>query len=102
MKCNMPRAWEALPKKDKDVISRVCSEMMKEQFDEGIQTVQEVLIKMACIILHDEFGFCASSELGGRHTADWTGKSYGRPSGWMRSWLGASRRMASLRSASTT
>ena len=57
MKCNMPRTWDKLPKKDKDIISRVCSDMMKEQLDQDIQTVQEVLIKMACIILHDEFGF---------------------------------------------
>lgn len=57
MKCNLPKTWEQLQKKDKDVINRVYIEMMNEELDKDIQTVQEILIKMSCIILHDEFGF---------------------------------------------
>ena len=69
MKCRLPRAWDQLPKKDKDTISRVCTEMMNEELKKDIQTVQEVMIKLGCIIL-DEMGLDELEKI--KYVVKWT------------------------------
>lgn len=57
MNCNIPKPpkppkpWERLPQRDKDIISQVYTDLLNEQLGKDIQTVQEVMIKLGCVIL---------------------------------------------------
>lgn len=59
MNCNIPKpkkppkSWEQLPQRDKDIISQVYTDLLNEQRDKDIQVVQEVMIKLGCIILNE-------------------------------------------------
>lgn len=57
MKANIPRAWDALPKKQKETIVEYCKQICLESYNDDIALVLDTYIKMACIILHDNFGF---------------------------------------------
>lgn len=57
MKCNLPRSYLSLPQKEKDAITEVLSEQVTEAINKEEAELQEIWIKLACINLHETFGF---------------------------------------------
>lgn len=56
MKANMPRSWYSLPKAERESLQKVMTNMVYDKVDEEQANLQEVWIKLACIVLHDVFG----------------------------------------------
>lgn len=57
MKCNLPKSWHQLPKSEKDLINQAMTEKAYEIADRQSAEVQEIWIKLACILLHNNHGF---------------------------------------------
>ena len=57
MKCNLPRSWNQLPKSERDLIQAELDRQLNVLVDKEEAEVQEIWIKLACILLHDTFGF---------------------------------------------
>lgn len=57
MKCNLPRSFLRLPPAEKDAITEVLNEQLNTAISKGEAELQEIWIKLACILLHDTFGF---------------------------------------------
>lgn len=57
MKANIPKSYLSLPQKEKDTISKVVSELVEKQVDKEEAELQKIWLQLACIILHDSFGF---------------------------------------------
>lgn len=59
MKCNtpkppkMPKTWDRLSQYDRDVLTKVMSDTVYDRVDKELRDVQEIWIKMLCIMLHD-------------------------------------------------
>ena len=51
MRCNLPRAWNNLPQRDKDIIDKVKCEEARRLANEELAETQEIWIKLSCIIL---------------------------------------------------
>ena len=57
MKCNLPRSYQSLPQREKDAITEVLSEQLNEAIYKEQAELQEIWIKLACINLHETYGF---------------------------------------------
>ena len=57
MKCNLPTSFNKLPKSERDMIQEALNEQLNHLVDKEEAEVQEIWIKLACIILHENFGF---------------------------------------------
>lgn len=57
MKCNLPKSWNQLPKSEKDLIQAELNKQLNLLVDKEEAEVQEIWIKLACILLHENFGF---------------------------------------------
>ena len=57
MKANMPKSWWKLPKPERESLQKVLSDLCYDMVDKEEVELQETWIKLACIILHDVFGF---------------------------------------------
>lgn len=57
MKCNLPKSWEQLPPKEKDTINKLMTDFAYEIVEKEQANLQEIWIKLACILLHDFHGF---------------------------------------------
>ena len=57
MKVRVPKAWDNLPNRQKQVIEDYCKQVCLDSYNDDISLVLDTYIKMACIILHDNFGF---------------------------------------------
>jgi hypothetical protein len=57
MKCNLPKSWHHLPQSEKDLIQDEFNKQLNYLIDKEEAEVQEIWIKLACILLHDTFGF---------------------------------------------
>lgn len=57
MKCNMPRSFNQLPKSERELIQNALNEQLTQLVDKEEAEVQEIWIKLACINLHETFGF---------------------------------------------
>ena len=57
MKCNLPRSYQSLPQREKDAITEVLSEQLNEAITREEAELQDIWIKLACINLHETFGF---------------------------------------------
>ena len=57
MKCNLPRSYNQLPQAEKDAIQEAFNEQLNHLLDKEEAEVQEIWIKLACILLHENFGF---------------------------------------------
>lgn len=57
MKCNLPRSWDQLPKAEKELIQAEFNKQLNHLIDKEEAEVQEIWIKLACILLHETFGF---------------------------------------------
>lgn len=57
MKCNLPKTWEQLSKPERDSIQAEFNKQLNYYIDKEEAEVQEIWIKLACILLHENFGF---------------------------------------------
>ena len=61
MKARIPKSWDNLPYKQKERLTEYMKEVAFEaaqtQLNNDMKPVVEAYIKMACIVLHDAFGF---------------------------------------------
>ena len=57
MKCNLPRSFTQLPKSERDAINNALNEQLDHLVDQEEAELQEIWIKLACINLHETFGF---------------------------------------------
>lgn len=57
MKARLPKSWERLPKAQKEVIADYMKKIVMEQEEKDARLMLDLYIKMACVTLHDAFGF---------------------------------------------
>ena len=57
MKCNLPRSYLNLPPAEKEVITDLFNEELNAAISKEEAELQEIWIKLACINLHETFGF---------------------------------------------
>lgn len=57
MKCNLPTSFNKLPKSERELIQNALNEQLNHLVDKEEAEVQEIWIKLACILLHETFGF---------------------------------------------
>ena len=57
MKCNLPISFDKLPKTERDTIQNALNDQLNYLVDKEEAEVQEIWIKLACILLHENFGF---------------------------------------------
>lgn len=57
MKTIMPKPFERLSHGDKQAIYRAVSRLANEQIDKEEAEMQKIWLQMACIVLHNGFGF---------------------------------------------
>ena len=57
MKCNLPLSWHRLPQREKDAIQAEFDKQLNYLIDKEEAEVQEIWIKLACILLHETYGF---------------------------------------------
>ena len=57
MKAIMPKPFERLSNGDKQAIYRAVSRLANEQIDKEEAEMQKIWLQMACIVLHNGFGF---------------------------------------------
>ena len=57
MKARLPKSWERLPKAQKEVIADYMKKVVMEQEEKDARLMLDLYIKMACVTLHDAFGF---------------------------------------------
>ena len=69
MKCNIPTSFNKLPKSERDAIQNALNEELNHLLDKEEAEVQEIWIKLACILLHEQFGF--GEKRLGRFIAGW-------------------------------
>nr|DAF74480.1 MAG TPA: hypothetical protein [Caudoviricetes sp.] len=69
MKCNLPKSWNQLPKSEKELIQAELTKQLNHLVDKEEAEVQEIWIKLACILLHETFGF--GEKRLGRFIAAW-------------------------------
>ena len=69
MKCNIPKSFYQLPKAEQDAIQKAFNDELNHLLDKEEAEVQEIWIKLACILLHENFGF--GEERLGRFIAGW-------------------------------
>ena len=57
MKARLPKSWERLPPREKEVIADGMKQMLVEQEERDMRIMLDLYIKMACLVLHRAFGF---------------------------------------------
>lgn len=57
MKCNLPKSFNQLPKAEQNAIQEALNEQLSHLVDKEEAEVQEIWIKLACILLHETYGF---------------------------------------------
>lgn len=57
MKCNLPRSYHQLPQSEKDLIQAEFDKQLNYLIDKEEAEVQDIWIKLACMLLHDTYGF---------------------------------------------
>jgi hypothetical protein len=57
MKCNLPKSYHQLPQSEKDAIQAEFDKQLNYLIDKEEAEVQDIWIKLACILLHDTYGF---------------------------------------------
>ena len=57
MKVRLPKSFTRLPPREKEIINQVMTEEVVKQVVHEQAELQKVWLKMACIVLHRNFGF---------------------------------------------
>lgn len=62
MKCNLPKpqkppkSWDRLPQSEKDLLNKTMTDWAYDIIDREQEQLQEIWIKLACILLHNNYG----------------------------------------------
>jgi hypothetical protein len=57
MKARLPKSWDRLPQREKEIINQVMTEEVIRQVCHEQAELQKIWLQMACIVLHNNFGF---------------------------------------------
>ena len=57
MKVRLPKSFNALPPREKEIINEVMTAEVVKQVCHEQAELQKIWLKMACIVLHNNFGF---------------------------------------------
>lgn len=57
MKAKIPKSYLSLSQKEKNIIGGVVSELVEEQVNKEEAELQKIWLQLACIVLHNAFGF---------------------------------------------
>lgn len=57
MKANMPKSWWRLPIAERESLKKVLSDHCYDLVNKEEAELQEIWIKLSCILLHETFGF---------------------------------------------
>lgn len=57
MNARLPKSWDRLPQREKDIINRVMTEEVVKQVAHEQAQLQKLWLQFACIVLHKNFGF---------------------------------------------
>lgn len=57
MKARLPKSWESLPKREKQIIADYMQKISNDIIDEEEDLIQKIWLQWACIVLHEAFGF---------------------------------------------
>lgn len=57
MKARLPKSWDRLPPREKEIINQVMTEEVVKQVCHEQAELQKIWLQMACIVLHRCFGF---------------------------------------------
>lgn len=55
MKCNLPTSFNKLPKSERELIQNALNDQLNHLVDKEEAEVQEIWIKLSCILLHETF-----------------------------------------------
>lgn len=56
MKANIPRAWDALPEREKRAIKEMCDSIVNQTVDHEEAELQKVWLQIAVLVNYDLFG----------------------------------------------
>lgn len=57
MKVRLPKSFTTLPPREKEIINEVMTQEVLKQVIHEEAEIQKIWLKMACIVLHNNFGF---------------------------------------------
>lgn len=57
MKARLPKSWDRLPPREKEIINQVMTEEVEKQVNHSQAELQKIWLQFACIVLHNNFGF---------------------------------------------
>lgn len=57
MKVRLPKSWDQLKKRDKEIINQVMTEEVVKNVIHEEAELQKIWLQMACIVLNKNFGF---------------------------------------------
>lgn len=61
MKARIPKSFDALPKAQKEAVAEFVRDTAKQiattAFERGLRSTITMMVKMSCIILHEQYGF---------------------------------------------
>ncbi len=57
MKVRLPKSFNQLPQREKEIINQVMTEEVVKQVCHEQAELQKIWLQMACIVLHQNFGF---------------------------------------------
>lgn len=57
MKARLPKSWETLPQREKQIISDLMAKRVCDIVDDEEDLIQKIWLQWACIVLHQTFRF---------------------------------------------
>lgn len=57
MKARLPKSWDRLPQREKEIINQVMTDEVVKQVVHEQAELQKIWLQMACVVLHNNFGF---------------------------------------------
>ena len=57
MKARLPKSWDRLPPREKEIINQVMTDEVVKQVCHEQAELQKIWLQFACIVLHKNFGF---------------------------------------------
>lgn len=57
MKVRLPKSWDRLPPREKEIINQVMTDNVVKQVIHEEAELQKIWLQFACIVLHNNFGF---------------------------------------------
>ena len=57
MKARLPKSWDRLPPREKEIINQVMTDEVVKQVCHEQAELQKIWLQFACIVLHRNFGF---------------------------------------------